>query len=370
MRKSYILAVLIAIGAAAWVLSGQIGATSPEPAVAADNATAAADAPAEAKAETATTVRVLHSVARERMEHVLVRGRTEAKRRVHLKSEVPGTIVELPKTKGERVKRGDVIARLAVEERQARLAESRALVKQRELEYQAAKKLTQKGYRSETSFAGTAAQLDAAKAAVKAMEVQLGKTVIRAPFDAVIDDRMVERGDFVKDGAAIALLIDEDPFLIVGQVSEIEVGRLRLGDHGTAKLVTGETVTGAIRFVATAADPATRTFRVELEVPNPDKTLRDGITAEIAFPTSPVPAHFISPALLTLNDAGVVGVRTVGPADAKGMRTVAFHPVNLLDDETDGVWITGLPPEIDIISVGQEFVREGEKVMVAKPGAA
>lgn len=366
MRKSYVLAVLIAIGAALWVLSGQIGTSPPEPAVAADNAAA----PAKLAAEAMTTVRVVHSVAQPRMEHVLVRGRTEAKRRVHLKSEVPGTIVELPKAKGERVKRGEIIARLAVEERQARLAEARALVKQRELEYQAAKKLSQKGYRSETAFAGSAAQLDAAKAAVKAMEVQLAKTVIRAPFDAVIDDRMVERGDYVKDGAAIALLIDEDPFLIVGQVSETDVGRLRLGDKGGAKLVTGKTVTGVIRFIATAADPATRTFRVELEVPNPEHKLRDGTTAEISFPTRPVPAHFISPALLTLNDAGVVGVRTVGAADDKGRHVVEFHPVTLVDDRTDGVWVTGLPEAADIISVGQEYVREGEKVLVAKAGAA
>ena len=370
MRKSYILAVLIALAAAGWVLSGQMGASPPEQAIAADNGTPPVDETAKPEGEKTTTVRVIRSIAKERMEHVLVRGRTEAKRSVHLKSEVPGTIIKLPKQKGDRVKAGDVIARLAIEERQARLAEARALVKQRDLEYQAAKKLTQKGYRSETAFAGTAAQLDAAKAAVKAMEVQLGKTVIRAPFDAVIDDRMVERGDFVKDGAAIALLIDEDPFLIVGQVSEIDVGRLRMGDQGRAKLVTGQVVTGDISFIATAADPATRTFRVELEVPNPERILRDGITAEIAFPTRPVPAHFVSPALLTLNDAGVVGVRVVGPADTKGLRVVRFHPVTLVEDQTDGVWITGLPPESDIISVGQEFVREGEKVLVAKPGAA
>lgn len=364
MRKSVILAIVIAIAAIAWVLSGEISGTQVDPAVAAaPDATPAAEAPAE---PSLTTVRIIRSVAQDRVEQVVVRGRTEAKRRVHLKSEVAGTIVELPKTKGERVKKGEVIARLAIEERQARLAEARALVKQRELEYQAAKKLSQKGYRSETAFAGTAAQLDAAKAAVKAMEVQMDKTVIRAPFDAVIDDRMVELGDYVKDAAAIALLIDEDPFLIVGQVSENEVGRLRLGSQGEAKLVTGEAVSGEVSFIATAADPATRTFRVELQVPNPDRALRDGVTAEVRFPTSSVPAHFISPALLTLNDAGTVGVRAVDAADDQGHRKVRFFPVKLVDDKADGIWITGLPGEIEIISVGQEYVREGELVLVAQ----
>lgn len=365
MRKSVILAIVIAVAAVGWVLSGEIAGTPADP------AEAAAPAAARETVEKAlTSVRIVHSVAQHRVEHVIVRGRTEAKRRVHLKSEVAGTIVDLPKRKGERVKQGEVIARLAIEERQARLAEARALVKQRELEFQAAKKLTEKGYRAETAFAGTAAQLDAAKAAVKAMEVQMDKTVIRAPFDGVIDGRMVELGDYVKDADAIALLIDENPFLVVGQVSENEVGRLQVGTEGSAKLVTGETVTGTIHFIGTAADPATRTFRVELEVANPDRTLRDGVTAEVALPTGTVLAHFISPALLTLNDAGVVGVRTVADADVKGRRKVAFHPVTLVDDETGGIWVTGLPAEIDIISVGQEYVREGELVQVTTTAEA
>lgn len=366
MRKSVILAILIAVAVVGWVLSGEITGTP------ADRAEAAAPAAAQAAADEAiTTVRIAHSVAQDRVERVILRGRTEAKRRVHLKAEVAGTIVDLPKQKGERVEQGEVIARLAIEERQARLAEARALVKQRELEYQAAKTLSQKGYRAETAFAGTAAQLDAARAAVKAMEVQMEKTLIRAPFDAVIDDRMVELGDYVKDGAAIALLIDEDPFLVVGQVSENEVGRLQVGAEGSARLVTGETVTGAVRFIATGADPATRTFRVELEVANPGRTLRDGVTAEVSFPTGAVPAHFISPALLTLNDAGVVGVRTVAAAaDAEGRREVSFHPIQLVEDRADGVWVTGLPAEVDIISVGQEYVREGELVKVTTAEAA
>ena len=371
MRKSVILAVLIAVAAVGWVLSGEFTGTPSDRAEAAAPTEEKATPAAEVADSSITSVRVVHSTAQDRIEEVVVRGRTEAKRRVHLKSELAGTVVELPKDKGDRVKQGEVIARLAIEERQARLAEARALAKQRDLEFQAAKKLSQKGYRSENAFAGNAAQLDAAKAAVKAMEVQLDKTAIRAPFDAVIDDRMVELGAYVKDGAEIVLLIDEDPFLIVGQVSENEIGRLRLGSQGHAKLVTGETVTGEISFIATAADPATRTFRVELQVPNPDRTLRDGITAEVSFPTSSVASHFISPALLTLNDAGTVGVRAVGEPDARGNREVRFYPVKLVDDQADGVWITGLPAEVDLISVGQEYVREGEKVKatVAETGS-
>ena len=152
--------------------------------------------------------------------------------------------------------------------------------------------------------------------------------------------------------------MDEEPYLVVGQVSEHDIGLVKIGDAGEAKLANGAAVAGQVRFVGTVADPATRTFRVELEVPNPARTLRSGITAEIRIPVESVQAHFISPALLTLDDQGVLGVRTVSNA-----AQVEFMPVEIFATRRDGVWITGLPPTVTIITVGQEFVRHGETVV-------
>ena len=105
------------------------------------------------------------------------------------------------------------------------------------------------------------------------------------------------------------------------------------------------------------ADPETRTFRVELEVPNEGYKLRSGVTAEITFKTNSVEAHFLSPAYLTLNDSGVLGLRAV---DAENM--VKFYPVRILADTPDGIWVQGLPETVRLIVVGQDFVRDGDKV--------
>ncbi|MBT5895143.1 MAG: efflux RND transporter periplasmic adaptor subunit, partial [Rhodospirillaceae bacterium] len=185
------------------------------------------------------------------------------------------------------------------------------------------------------------------------------RTVIRAPFDAIVDERDVELGAYVKDGSPIALLVDEDPYLVVAQVSENDIGRLKRNGKGRATLVTGHEVEGRIYYIAASADEATRTYRVELLVPNPGGKLRHGTTAELKFPTELIQAHFITPAVLTLNDSGAVGVRCVETGGK-----VAFYPVDIVDSTADGIWIAGLPEQTELIMVGQEFVRQGDRVRV------
>ena len=360
MKKSALLAIIIALAAGLWILSGTFGerfglAASGEPQKpVASIAERNAEAPAS---ERLTAVRTLTSIAGERTREIVARGRTEAKRKVTLKSELKGRIEAIGVKKGARVKQGQVIARIAMNDREAHLAEAKALVRQRQIEYDAAQTLRKKGYRAETQYAGAAAQLDAAKAMVKQMEVEIARTSITAPFDALVDDRMVEIGDYVDGGTPIALLVDENPFLLVAQVSEQDVTRLRVGADAFAMLVDGQTVRGKVNYIATTAQPETRTFRVEVEVDNSKRTLRDGVTADIHFPTESIQAHYLSAAALTLSDHGVIGVRSVD-GDSK----VAFHPVKIVGSDADGVWLAGLPPQIDIIVVGQEFVRDGDKV--------
>jgi len=125
----------------------------------------------------------------------------------------------------------------------------------------------------------------------------------------------------------------------------------------SARLATGQTVEGRIRFIGSTADPATRTFRIEIEIPNADRAVKDGVTAEIAIPLKPVTAHRFSPAILTLDDKGTIGVRTVGADDV-----VAFVPVEIVASDEGGVWVTGLPPSPAVITVGHEYVVAGQKV--------
>lgn len=347
--RSYVVAAVLFFIIAAWVGSGYL--------VRGEQAKKAGAAPKPAPSSTLVTVRVRNFQAEQRRAVLLIRGETQALRKVEVRSETSGAVAETPAEKGQTVSTGDVLCKLKVDARAAQLAQAKAQKQQKWLEYDGSKKLQEKGFRSETAVAGDLAEYEAAKAMVEQMEQQLSDTVMKAPFDGIVDDRRVDVGDFMQPGAVCAVVIDQDPFLVIGQVSERDVASIKQGETGKAKLITGEEVSGTVRFVSRASDPNTRTFRMELEIPNSSGAIREGVTAEIRIEANSVMAHRVSPAILGLNDQGALGVRVV-----EEDTTVRFVPVTIVADEPDGIWISGLPDKVTIITVGQEFVTPGQKV--------
>ncbi|MFQ5972601.1 MAG: efflux RND transporter periplasmic adaptor subunit, partial [Alphaproteobacteria bacterium] len=310
------------------------------------------------------SVRVVRVTAQPRQQRLLINGRTEASRRVELRAEAEGRIVEILVDRGDEVEKGQVLARISQDERPARLAQAQALLRQREIEYQAAASLKEKGYRSETSLAAARAELDAAIAVVEQIRIDLEQTSIRAPFDGMIDEGHVELGDYVQIADVAGTIVDLDPILVVGYATEREVGSLHLGKIGAATLIDGTSVEGIISYVSSVADGQTRTYRFELEVPNPDYRIRDGITSRIRIDASESMAVVLSPSVLTLDDNGTVGVKIVTEGDI-----VEFVPVRILEATSDGVWIEGLPSPARLITVGQDFVANGQRVLSVPVGS-
>ncbi len=357
LSNPYLLATVVTVVAAAWLLSGRITSQPTEaPAPPANAATAGAEAELR-------SVRVRTSVAEPLQQTVRVLGHTEAVRKISLRVELDSRVVDLPVPRGAQVKQGDLVARLAVDDRAAKLQEAKAWLNQRKVELDAARQLQKRGFRSEMSLSEAEAKLETARATVARMEIELKLTEIRAPFDGVVEERPVELGSYVKIGDTIANLVDLDPLRIVGHVSEREIGRVAPGAEGSAVFADGRRVEGKVAFVGSTADLPTRTFKVELEVPNPDHSLVAGLTVELRLATGTRLVHRASPALLALGADGQVGVKIV---DDSG--TVRFLPVAVAGDSVDGVWLAGLPEKVTLITVGQEFVREGQKVRPVAEG--
>lgn len=371
IRRSYIVATMIFLVLVVYVASGAFGSAPAGKADAAKETNQAnalagstdeAGNPGEIPIPT-VQVRTIKSEIR-KQDHVL-RGQSEALRKVVVKAETAGRVAAIRADRGAHVKSGDIICELAVDERVAMLKQARAVMKQRQLQYDASRQLKDKGFRSETALAGDQAQFEAAKAQVERMDKELDYTRLRAPFEGVVDARMADVGDYLAPGQPCAMVIDQDPFLVVGQASEKDVGAIQKGDAGWATLVTGEHVEGKVRFVSKSADPATRTFRVELEISNRDGKIRDGVTAEMHVTGLQVEAHRVSPAILALDEKGAIGIRIVD-----NQKRVQFVPVKIVSDAADGVWISGLPKTVMIITVGQEYVSPGQEVKVAEDKGA
>ena len=355
MRKTTITAVAIAAGTALWLGSGYLGAgdrVGDHPSIAERNAEVGRDD----SAPNAVRARTMYAVAFP--ERIRVRGRTQNKRTVQVRAETVGRVVARPVERGDRVAAGDLLCRLAPEDREARVVQAQAATNQAQIEYRGSLRLQDRGFQSETAIAQAKARLAAAQAQLQAAVLDSERIYIRAPFSGVVEEANLEVGDYAQPGTPCASVVDLDPMLLVGHVSEADVQRLATGANATGRLATGETVAGAVSFIGHQADPETRTYQVEVTIANPDYRLRSGITTEFDIAIGALQAHKISSAVLALDDDGRLGVRTVD-----GDR-VRFHLVDVVADDGDGVWVTGLPRVATLITVGQQFVVAGQQVSV------
>lgn len=346
--KNYRTATIIAVVSGLWLASGLV--------VSSDDS-AAASKSEKAKDVITNKVQVRRLEAQPYDLSVKVRARTKPNRMVDLKAEVIGRITALPLEKGSLVKQGDVICEIAIEDRQLRLDETDAGVKQAQLEYDGALRLKSGGFQSKTAIAGSKAKLQTAKANLQRARLDLSNLTIKSPFDGVVDLRPVELGDYMRKGDVCARVIDLDPLVLAGQVSEADVAKITTGKTALATLRSGESLTGHIRYIGRESNSVTRTFPVEVLVDNADGKLYAGITSYLSLPVAQVSAFHIRSSLLTLDDEGRIGVRTVDDN-----KTVQFYLVNIIGNDDDGVWLTGVPESSLLITVGQEYVSQGEQV--------
>jgi len=329
---------------------------------------------------------------------VILRGETQAARSVTVRAETSGQIINDPLRKGHVVTAGDILcqidpgvrssaladarARLAsaqarIPETAARVAEANARLEEARINFNAANKLSETGFASETRVASaqagvrsaeaavatatsgleaTKSAIQSAEAAVESAQKELDRVTITAPFGGLLETDTAELGSLMQPGAACATIVQLDPIKVVGFVPETALSRVTIGAPARAKLTGGRMVQGLVTFISRSADPVTRTFRIEIDVANTDQSISDGQTAEIVIAAEGDNAHLLPQSSLTLNDAGTLGVRIVVA------NTARFVPVTLVRDTIDGVWVTGLPAQADVIVIGQEYVRHGVRV--------
>ena len=254
--------------------------------------------------DTLSSVTILNSNATNKSQILKSSGFTEADKFVQIRAEVSGRVISRPAKQGDFVKEGDLLCQLYIAGREA-------------------------------------------------------YPKIVAPFSGYLESLKVDEGDFLNTGAVCASLIDPDPMLLVADIAEKDIAQIQLGSEATAKLISGRMVNGLVSFIASSADKNTRTFRVEISVDNNDRTIRDGVSAEIYIKGKEEAAHIISPSILSLSDEGKLGIRTVNIENK-----VEFKEIKILEDTNKGMWVSGLGEEARIITLGQEYVFQGQTVNV------
>ena len=395
--------------------AGRFGGEETTTVAAADTAEPATEATdAASGGDTRVHVVVRRSEAQVTENAVVLRGRTEALRQVVVAAETSGRILSEPLRAGAEVTEGQLLCEIepgtrlsALAEAEARLLEAQArlpeadaqlpVARARQAEAEAsltaaridgnaATRLSESGFASETRAASAAAGVSSAEAAVESAaagvqaaqaaiqsaqsgiraaeaavtraEEELTRLTIHAPFAGLLESDTAELGSLMQPGTPCATIIQLDPIKLVGFVPEAQVDRIEVGAMAGARLASGREVVGEVTFLSRSADPQTRTFRVEITVANADQAIRDGQTADILVQSEGTPAHLLPASAMTLSDEGTLGVRVVEDG------TVRFTPVRMIRDTANGVWLTGLPDVADVITVGQEFVTDGVAVRV------
>lgn len=363
MKAHRYAAILVLIASAAWVLTGEFsfvgsatGQDAEAPAVSDQaNAGATGDAAAEPRALQSVAVAVIPSIDHARS--VRVSGVTQADKRTNMTARAGGIIAELLVEQGDIVAQGDVIARIAPEGRDAAARSAQAALQQAQAEFAAREQLVERGTLPRLQLDQQRSALRLAESQYEAAKAELDRLEVTAPFGGTVDQVMVEAGGSVDQGTPVANLIALDPIVGIGEVNESDLRTISVGGQAQLRLVTGQVIDGTIRYISRDAQATTRTFTVEVEAANPNLAIPAGMTAEVILRGEPVVATPVPRSVVTLNDAGELGVRAV---DDQGM--VVFYPIDLVDDSTDALLLGGIPRGARVIVVGQNLVGDGAKV--------
>ena len=357
-----IAAFVVLAASAAWVVTGEFSSvgsaaneTSAPPAQTQD--TAPAPQQQEAPARELKTVAVIDPPFIAHNRAIRISGQTEADKKAQIATRAAGIIAELPVSQGDPVDEGDLILSLDNEGKAAAVDSARAVLAQREKEFEASERLARQGSLPKLQLETARSALATARSQLEQAEAELSRFELRAPFSGIVDKVQVELGSSVQQGAPVATLLSLDPVIAAGEVSERDLGFIETGDKAEVRLISGQTVEGAIRYVSRQASDATRTFPVEIAIPNPDRAIPAGMTAEITLRTDPVKAVKLPRSVVTLSETGDLGVR-VARADG----TAGFVPIDLIDDTPEGLVLAGIPEDARIIVAGQDLVRDGERI--------
>jgi multidrug efflux system membrane fusion protein len=354
MNRSLILSISLAALALVWILSGSLSSNSEEEGSVSQQAS---ELDESGKSSPRFKVKVEAIDAKLMLDRIDLQGEIESVRDIEVRAETDGIVTKLKINKGEHLTKGQQILVLATNDRQARLARAKAELKVRQADLKSSLSLKAKKLISENQYLQNVANVVSAEAEVKEREIEIQRTTITAAFDGVLDELHVELGDYVSSGTALATLVDDQYITISAEVPQQHISKLKNGQKVSAELLNGAKIEGELFYISSSADTRTRTFRIEAKALNTMGIKRFGQSARVSIYLGEQYAHKLSPSLLGLDSDGLLEIKGVD----EGQRVIT-HTVDILRSENDGIWLSGLPKQFNLITVGQGFVSEGDVV--------
>ncbi|RKY69735.1 MAG: efflux RND transporter periplasmic adaptor subunit [Candidatus Latescibacterota bacterium] len=259
----------------------------------------------EVESTAAVPVQVAQVVRGDIRTTISLTGSIQPWKEVNIVPDVPGKVARIYVKEGDRVEQGQVLAeldtrtaRLQLEQAEAGLAVAQANFNSASKDWERMQDLHEKGTVSpqqvekvQLGYEAAKAQLQQAKAGLKLARHQLEVSVMKAPFGGIITGKSMNEGEYINPamggmgpgGGSVVTLMDLSKVKIEVQVSERDVGKIHVGQDAliTTDAYPGKTFYGNVSNVHPAANPMSRTFKVEIAVPNPDLNLKAGTDAKV-----------------------------------------------------------------------------------------
>lgn len=344
MKTSWLAAGAVIIVLSLWMASGLLVKETP---------TASVDEASVSVMRVEVQALGVESMDRE----ISLQGQLEPAQHLFLKAKTSGSLTRFLIEKGEQVSVGQPLLTLDLGGRTNTLTEAQARVKMARSEQEAAQSLRKQRLQSQLQLEQAEASLESALARLAAVELDISNTTVTAPFAGVVNDLPIDVGSLVERGDVVAELIDDRSFHVSAYASQQSLSNLKVGQAVTVELITGESLNGKLTYISSIADTQTRSFKVEARVQNTSGSIAAGVSASMYIPVEQVEATFISPSALSLGDNGELGVKAVDTEDK-----VEFLPIELVSTSLDGAWVSGIPGNTRVITMGQGFVNVGEIV--------
>lgn len=319
----------------------------------------AAEAMQTTQKKTFVKVHVLKTTPLE--DRLVLTGEIAPWERITISAQLPGTIEFQGAEEGATVNKGEELFRIDTRAVRARMDQVRAHLTLANLEFERAQRLAEQKAGSAQSLDSARAAKDAAEADLRALEIQLNKSVVLAPFDGVVDKVFKKRDEFVDAGIPLVRLVQVHKVKAIAGVPERDVACFQPGNKVDIQVdaIPGRTFTGAIYRIAPAAEATTRTFAAEIELDNLGGALKPGMIARATFVRKSFPDAIVIPifSVLTVDDKRFAIVEDNGHA--------RMRPIEVGILQGDAVQVTGGISAGDrLIVVGQRDLRDGEPVQV------
>ncbi len=287
-------------------------------------------------------------------------GTLEAENEIDLVARSSGPITHLAAEEGQRVRRGQLLARLDDREARAQLSVAEIQLAEARQAYDRGKALRDDELISAETFEQSRTRFEAALGDVERLRVQLDYTEIKAPFSGLVVARYVKFAEHVSGGTPLFRLSDFDPLLCPIQVPERELRRLRVGQTASLEVVAwaGQRFAAQVLRLSPVVDAATGTVKVTLQVEGGGQ-LRPGMFASVYLEMESRPNALVIPkAALALDSLGdTVYVAEDGVAVRRAVE-LGFRS----DDRVEV--LAGLSEGESVVVVGQDGLSEGTPLEV------